>query len=55
MNKEVEAFDKGYKQAMQDLQLDISENMILEKVEFIYVDAKKRTAEFAKTLNLEDG
>lgn len=53
MKAQIEAYEAGYRQAMQDIQNDIAENMILEKVEFIYVDAKKRTAEYGLKLKLE--
>ena len=47
MTKEAEAFEQGYRACMEDVQRDIAENMLFEKVEFLYVDAVKRTAEFA--------
>ena len=46
----IEAFEQGYRKAMEDIQRDICESMILEKVEFLYVDPAKRTAEFMNEL-----
>lgn len=50
MNAQVEAYQEGYIKATEDMQRDIYENMLLQKVEFIYVDYKKRTAEYAAKL-----
>lgn len=55
MKAQIEAFEQGYRQAMEDIQRDICENMILEKVEFLYVNPKQRTIEYAKTLEGENG
>ncbi len=54
MKLQVEAFEQGYRACMEDLQRDIAENMLFEKVEFLYVDPKKRTAEFAIKLKSEE-
>ena len=54
MKAQIEAFEQGYRQAMQDIQLDIAENMVLQDIEFLYVDAKKRTDEYAIKLKLEE-
>ena len=48
-----EAFEQGYRKAMEDIQRDIAENMVLENIEFLYVDPVERTADFANTLKTE--
>ncbi len=50
----IEAYEQGYRKAMEDIQRDIAENMVLENIEFLSVDPKERTAEFANTLKAED-
>ena len=50
MNKQVEAFKEGYAKCMEDLQRDITESWVLEKIDWLNVDLKKRTAEFAHNL-----
>ena len=49
-----EAFEQGYRKAMEDIQRDIAENMVLENIEFLYVDPVERTADFANKLKTEE-
>jgi len=54
MNAQIEAYERGYRDAMEDLQRDIAQSFILEEVEWLHVDPKKRTTEFALKLKLEE-
>lgn len=49
----IEAYEQGYRKAMEDIQRDICENMVLENIEFLYVDPVKRTADFVNKLKAE--